>query len=194
MPFDPRILRPDEPPLDENGELVLEGKLAELAGQLRDDAVRLAEVYPPSALRQVSVDNSSVEGSPDVSPLPAHSRHARFVVPAAAIVLLAVSAIALRVAQQQWPVKAPGERYASTAEPQTDHETFIQAESTSTDIESRLVAQEVHEDVGSPALPPAASSPARASTSLFLHDYSGPELEGLFDLLEEQQDDGTISL
>ena len=47
MPFDPKLIRPDEPPLMPNGELDLPSDLKALAEQLGDDAAHLAATYPP---------------------------------------------------------------------------------------------------------------------------------------------------
>src|SRR4051812_3221052 len=46
MPFDPNVIRPDEPPLTDAGDLLLPDHLAELATQLGEDARHLASVYP----------------------------------------------------------------------------------------------------------------------------------------------------
>jgi hypothetical protein len=48
MPFDPKLIHADEPPLAANGELNLPSDLAGLAEQLRDDAAHLSAAYPPT--------------------------------------------------------------------------------------------------------------------------------------------------
>jgi hypothetical protein len=50
MPFDPKLLHPEEPSLAANGELDLDPALASLAEQLTDDAAHLAASYPPTSL------------------------------------------------------------------------------------------------------------------------------------------------
>ena len=46
MPFDPKLIRAQEPPLAADGELELPCELQALASQLRDDASHLAACYP----------------------------------------------------------------------------------------------------------------------------------------------------
>jgi hypothetical protein len=40
-----------------------------------------------------------------------------------------------------------------------------------------------------PASPPAPAPPAPATRDTFLHEYSGPELEGIYDLIGDSEDD-----
>jgi len=47
MPFDPKLIRPDEPLLGPEGELQLPDDLRALAEELGDDAARLAKCFPP---------------------------------------------------------------------------------------------------------------------------------------------------
>jgi hypothetical protein len=46
MPFDPRLIQPEPPPLDAQGQIDLPDDLAMLAEQLEDDARHLALCYP----------------------------------------------------------------------------------------------------------------------------------------------------
>jgi hypothetical protein len=46
MPFDPKLIQPDDAPLLPNGEIDLPADLAALGEQLRDDAAHLATRYP----------------------------------------------------------------------------------------------------------------------------------------------------
>ena len=58
MRFDPKLIHPEEPPLDAAGELELPADLAALGEQLRDDAVHLAARYPAereAVLRECAV-------------------------------------------------------------------------------------------------------------------------------------------
>lgn len=48
MPFDPKLIHPEEPPLTAGGELDLPADLKALGEQLHADAARLAAAYPPS--------------------------------------------------------------------------------------------------------------------------------------------------
>src|SRR5262245_47543276 len=45
MPFDPKLLHPDEPPLDEHGELQLPDELSALCEQLTADAAHVARCF-----------------------------------------------------------------------------------------------------------------------------------------------------
>jgi len=47
MPFDPKLIQPDEPPLTASGDLDLPDDLKTLAEQLGEDAAHLAHCYPP---------------------------------------------------------------------------------------------------------------------------------------------------
>ena len=51
MPFDPKLIHAEEPPLTAAGELDLPADLAALAQQLGDDAANLAAKYPAAAAR-----------------------------------------------------------------------------------------------------------------------------------------------
>ncbi|HEX5105843.1 MAG TPA: hypothetical protein VFV87_18625, partial [Pirellulaceae bacterium] len=46
MPFDPKLIHPDQAPLFPDGEIDLPPDLAALGEQLRDDARHLAACYP----------------------------------------------------------------------------------------------------------------------------------------------------
>ena len=48
MPFDPKLVHPEEPPLTAGGELDLPADLAALGEQLHADAAHLAAAYPPN--------------------------------------------------------------------------------------------------------------------------------------------------
>ena len=43
--------------------------------------------------------------------------------------------------------------------------------------------------ISNPQSPPASSPPPPASRETFLHEYSGPELEGIYDLIGDSEDD-----
>jgi hypothetical protein len=49
MPFDPRLIQPDDAPLLPDGEIDLPPDLAALGEQLRDDALHLAARYQPGS-------------------------------------------------------------------------------------------------------------------------------------------------
>jgi len=51
MPFDPKLIHAEEPPLTAGGELDLPADLATLAQQLGDDAAHLAAKYPAGSAK-----------------------------------------------------------------------------------------------------------------------------------------------
>jgi hypothetical protein len=55
MPFDPRLIHPDDAPLRADGDLDLPDDLAALAEQLSDDAAHLSARYPASGEPQVAL-------------------------------------------------------------------------------------------------------------------------------------------
>src|SRR5262245_12352133 len=52
MPFDPKLINPDQPPLSADGDLDLPADLKALAEQLCEDASHLASCYPSPQLAQ----------------------------------------------------------------------------------------------------------------------------------------------
>src|SRR5439155_15895492 len=54
MPFDPKLVHPDQPPLSPAGDLDLPDDLAALAQQLANDAAHLSASYPPSCPKSVA--------------------------------------------------------------------------------------------------------------------------------------------
>lgn len=60
MPFDPRIIPVDQPPLCDDGGLDLPDELAELAEQLADDAVFLSQRYPAHLYSQGPVETQQL--------------------------------------------------------------------------------------------------------------------------------------
>ena len=55
MPFDPRLIHPDDAPLRADGDLDLPDDLSALAEQLSDDAAHLSARYPASREPQVAL-------------------------------------------------------------------------------------------------------------------------------------------
>ena len=152
MPFEPRLVHPDDPAwsdaaCDDEGELALPPDLALLAEQLTADAVYIAERHTAAART--------------TSPLPATSEGSWRRGLTAAVVLLAVSAGIAR--WTSWPTPL------QTAGPATVQGDRI-----------RLVND--HRQVTSDRKQPA-DSPLPA---YFFQGLSGPEQEGLLDLLEEE--------
>ena len=63
MPFDPRIIHPDEAPLGPNGDLDLPDDLSALAEQLADDAAHLSARYPADRQPQVALAAELVQSA-----------------------------------------------------------------------------------------------------------------------------------
>ena len=55
MPFDPKLIHPDDAPLLPSGEIHLPDDLAALAEQLSDDAAHLSACYPAAGQAQVAL-------------------------------------------------------------------------------------------------------------------------------------------
>ncbi len=195
MRFDPKLISPEPPPLDEAGELLLPDDLAELAAQLGDDAQHLAALYAPG------MEASGMESEP-----PQHFSSAKVAVEFNAAVSETEIAHLRRTSRWLWRASALVAAVAGlfvitawwwpTAENSTHLVENVASERAAANATSEVVNLESSE--AEPLLPvkttvPPAAPPAPAEPGLFLHDYSGPELEGLYDLIGEQED-GTISI
>src|SRR3954453_7460687 len=55
MPFDPKIIAAEDPPLTADGDIDLPADFAALGEQLRDDAVHLVNRYPARASKAVDI-------------------------------------------------------------------------------------------------------------------------------------------
>jgi hypothetical protein len=163
MPFDPRLIHPDEPPIRPDGELDLPPELAALGEQLADDAAHLAVRFPAGApLAALSAE--LVESALRIK---RHARRRRSLVIAAVtgsagLASLAVAALTIGLALQD-----------NAHRPDS-------AESVRSPVALPALARRT--DPASPTTPAAAMRPAAAVS---IGELSGPELEGLFDLLDE---------
>lgn len=195
MPFNPTIIDPEPWPEDDAGELALPPELAALGEQLRIDAQRLSALYPANAIlldstpkvheRDVVVA-ALLDESNRANPLGVSS-------PAAAnggtaalgrhwfrwLVSGTIASALLLVSL------APVARWLSRPLEQPPRLTETRA---ATGVLDSSLA---HDD--QPLRIPSRQSPSSASDSraeiqaspvLFLQDASGPELEGLLDLME----------
>jgi hypothetical protein len=121
MPFDPRIVHPDEPPLRPDGGLDLPADLAALAEQLGDDAAHLSACYPADRAPQVALAAELVQSAARIK------RQHWFrsaVVVGTGLATVAALGISLIIAAQQAPdtagpsrplVVSPGERPLSAS-------------------------------------------------------------------------------
>jgi hypothetical protein len=184
MPFDPHLIRPDDAPLDESGQLVLPDDLAELAAQLEDDSSRLAACYPPASPRR---GGPAPPASMAIEPLPVAVLPTRIGrSPQTAAFITACVVAILTGSLLLWQLGGNG-GHGPPELPlaEVDHEG---REGPTHPVAAALPADAAEEPLRNPWSPSFNSSPA-----YYLHEYSGPELEGLYDLLGESQD-GKISI
>jgi hypothetical protein len=189
--FTPKIVPEDAPdPIDpqtlieefaDEGELDLPGELTLLADRLSREAVLLAERFPadqPPALSQTEVRLAESETAHRPSSPAEPSRARRYFGPALVLLLVISVSVAIAWRQSAPDVTASGgsERSAWNALYRPD-ETARNSESVSaTSLDNRS--------------PPASLSPAS-----FVHELTGPEMEGLLDLLErEEAGDSRLSI
>lgn len=176
MRFRHRVIPPDQPPMDEAGDVVLSDDLTALGERLRNEADMLAAQYPASSNDE---DMRYQAARPDAKPI--RARRYWYATAAVASLLLALAA---------WPLVNGLVQHSSNTH-------ALVTESPSGSSPSRIV-----EDKASPAgsshsvgvtnvdMQPADYHGERSIEStpaVFLQDVSGPELEGLLDLWEREQ-------
>jgi hypothetical protein len=189
MPFDPKLIHQAEAPLNEAGDLQLPDDLLELAAQLGDDAQHLAKVYPAVGRSSAPSDNESIgflSAIPDVGvredaafpgAFPAHIRHtSRHLLRAVALV---ASLAAVVVSATLWYPH----NNANDPQPRNLASTPERSLSPAPALASPPAP------AATVASPPAPAPPAPATRDTFLHEYSGPELEGIYDLIGDSDDD-----
>lgn len=191
MPFEPRIHnnedpgesgglsgmhvgQPEEPVWDDAEALELPDDLAMLADQLRDDAVYLSEKHPADATSEER-ESAWKEFVESKSTTPHFEFPWRAVSAAAALLaMFAVGGWAIYFNQPSGTTESTFIAGESTMVP------IVGLESTAANFEelNRANQSEVDElPGGQPRLIPAT----------FLRDVSGPELDGMLDLLEEDE-------
>lgn len=159
--FDPRLIQPDDAPEDACGELDLPDDLLELAAQLGEDANYLAERYP----------------APVAEPFVAE--------------VVAARVASATPARRGWVVAAIGgvaaaAMVAIAVQSLLPSSTLPMAESVAAPAaKPAVVERPIASSVSAPAGPrierlPWAPSPA-------ITNVSGPELEGLLDLWQDDQ-------
>lgn len=156
MPFDPKLIRPDEPPLTPAGDIELPDDLIALAEQLGDDAAHLAASYPADFARAEKV-SLAVELPAQTTARP---RITVVLLTAAVAAGLAIS-LSVPLVVSRWSANRAGQPSVATV-PQP-----------------APAAQSPRE-----AAPPAEVKPVPSPTHsvLSLTELSGPELEALLDL------------
>jgi hypothetical protein len=154
MRFDPKLIHPDEPPLDAGGELDLPADLTALGQQLGDDAAHLAATYP--ANRSLASSNMGH----DARLRPAW-RYARYLAAsAAALAALWITAVAWQPQRGARP-------------------------------QPRTATSDVQSSAPHATSPVAAIAGSTQESHVSLPDLSGPELEALLDML--QDDPGRVT-
>lgn len=188
MPFDPHIVPADEPPLDEAGELVFPDDLTELAAQLGDDARHLSAFYPATLpSRMAASDDTSAAGLAatlnaqiDKDEEAGHVRYSSRRLMQAITAAAAVVGLVATISMWRWmPENAdePKER-SIMAEVPNDREN-------TSPVNAVIAPHRLPTEADSvPSVPSFTPSPA-----FFLHEYSEPELEGIYDLLGESPED-----
>lgn len=171
MPFDPRLINPDDAPEDARGEIDLPDDLQELAAQLHDDALYLAARYPAKVAREPLPAEVYVRN--DEPPAPAPTRRRWLLIGGGM-----AAALAITVALAYLPQSAP-RAVALPATPTTA--TEVSLASTPSPRAEVPVSTPVRNSVG-PRIErlPWAPTPA-------MGEVTGPELEGLLDLWQKDE-------
>ena len=161
MPFDPRLISEDDADFDAAADLQLPADLALMAEQLGDDAARLAATYPPPVPAVIAAVSRQKTDVPSVS-----RRNAWLTRSLAGTALAAgLITISLVASNSYRPQNANHPLPAAASSPAIDS----------------LVAHE-------PATP-KSTQPQKilVTPASWLGDTSGPELEALMDLWEQDQ-------
>ena len=172
MRFKPRIIKPENPPLDDDGQLQLPADLQQLGQQLHRDARQLAETYPPATI--------DLPPPRETAP-PSQRRRRRFWQP---LLQTAAAVLIVGVFWQQLPDWATvGPRNIPSAK-RNQSDLASQGEVTGSDTQywanwlswGERIAQ-WNRGRTLPTIPQMDHVP-------FLDEITGPELEGFLDLWE----------
>ena len=208
-PFDPKVIGPEAPPLDAAGDLQLPDCLLELAAQLGDDAQHLAKLYPCGHLnsghhaprdesitavgpstRPTAFPLAEREGHNAASPAAFHTHIRRTSRRLLRAVALVASLAAFAAGATLWYPRSENDpqprNLASSPERSTTEVLHITNTADATANEPASPNQQ--SAISNPQSPPPAAPPP-ASRETFLHEYSGPELEGIYDLIGDSEDD-----
>jgi len=155
MPFDPRLVHPDDAPLRPDGDLDLPDDLAALAGQLADDAAHLSACYPACWNPQVALASDLVDSAKRIK-----RNSWRQAGLAIGVGLTALTTIVVAVSLVL--------RNREPGDPERN---------SSSDVVVTTAAP-----IAPLATP--ISLPTPTPTTLSLGELTGPEMEALFDLLQ----------
>jgi hypothetical protein len=168
MPFDPRLIHPDDAPLRADGDLELPADLAALAEQLADDAAHLAARYPAQPKPQAALAAELVDSAERIklagqsSTSLSRGRALRGAALIAGAGLASIAAIGLTLTIVSRPLNRDPAVVSTPDFPR-------------------------HETDSTPLSVPAALG-APASATLSLGELTAPEMEGLLDLLQRDPD------
>ena len=187
MQFRARVIHPDPPPADDDGDLQLPDELMALGDQLSDDAAHLAKVYPAEFYDRILetelalTESTQLTGNYVTRPLADDHRKHRLsvVVLASVLVLMIASPVALLLV-----IQSGSERDTAVvpAEPMptVGPSPFVVAPDTySKDVPAILSAK--------------PSVFGNVQDVMLIHRASGPELDGWLDVFE-QANPGTTML
>jgi len=169
------VIPPEQPPLDEAGDIELSEDLLALGDHLRQDADALVARYPA----RVSDEDAELE-TERRGGNPRHPRRYRYAIRVVAGLLLAVACwpLANRFERQPQDFR----RLVTESSPESSPSGFVD--------QHRQPSPVTHSN----ALPNVDVKPASydnkgsldRTPAVFLQEVSGPELEGLLDLWEEE--------
>jgi hypothetical protein len=165
MPFDSRLVHPDDAPLLPDGEIALPDDLAALAGQLSDDAAHLAGRYPGNPAPQAAI---ATELARSAAQIKLTSRRRQSLVLRIALVgagLASIAALALTISLSR----------------RTNEIVPAIAENVGAPSATSLPLNQI-----SPETQYRRLLPYRSQATLSVGELSGPELEALLDLLDEE--------
>lgn len=183
MRFEPRVIPGDEPPTDEAGELLLPDDLQALADQLFDDASHLAARYPAESPDKWLAASAPVAAEARVEKRRRGGQWRRVTIAGASLLSLSLLA---SVALVYWNGIAPSP--VETVRSSASHV----AERNETDSAPAALSQDVKRSESREAGHETAQFTAHeseVSPVLFLENVSAPQLEGLYDLMEQSGED-----
>jgi hypothetical protein len=167
VPFDPRLIHPDDAPEDACGELDLPDDLLELAAQLQDDALYLAARYPA----KVAVEPLLAEVTAVNVHAPTPSRR-HWLVAGGSI----AAALTIAVALAYRPPTEPRE-----AALPVNNVASVSIASTNPPGDEVHVSTPINKPAG-PRIERLPWAPVPA-----IGEVTGPELEGLLDLWQNDE-------
>jgi len=170
QPFQPRLIHPDPAPADNEGELQLPDDLAALAEQLQNDVAYLSNCYPPAA-------PSKAAPLPGATAVASSSVRMRITVLTTAAAAVAV-ALSIALFANRLQLAEHAER---RIQPATSDRSAL-------DRQQSIVSEGAEQGTAFESLVPESASQDALSQSeslLLLGEATGPEREGLLDLLQQ---------